>query len=494
MQGSGSESIGSAAAAVLLPGFVGTELPDWLARRLAEGLGGVCLFGENIVDRAQLRRLTDAIRAANPHALIAIDEEGGDVTRVYAAVGSPYAGNALLGRIDDLELTARVGATVAGELAALGVNLNFAPDVDVNSNPDNPVIGVRSFGDDAARVARHATAWIAAHEAAGVAVSAKHFPGHGDSAEDSHLALPVVDASAEVLRSRELVPFAAAVDAGARTVMTSHLVLPQLDPGQPATFSRAILQGILREEFGFDGLIVTDALDMAGASAEIGIPAAAVRALAAGCDLLCIGTRNTDAQLAEIQAAIEAALDDGALPTERLAEAAARVRRLGAELARTVPSGTPAEASDAVEPAFDVAQVAAAIEVRDGLVLPSLDGPDAAVVVAIETEANIAVGDAPWGLGSVGVAVQRIGPGQRLDEVAPGNVPLLLIGKANHRTEWVRALIDEARAQRPTVVVDMGWPSSDRAYADVATFGASRLAAAALLQRLGARMPEEATT
>ncbi|HEX7834323.1 MAG TPA: beta-N-acetylhexosaminidase, partial [Pseudolysinimonas sp.] len=285
------------AQAVLLPGFVGARLPSWLEERLRDGLAGVCLFGENIESGSQLRELTDAIRAANPLALIAIDEEGGDVTRLHHLTGSPYPGNALLGRIDDQELTALVGRTVARELRAAGVNLNFAPDADINSNPDNPVIGVRSFGEDPESVSAHVAAWVAAHEAEGVAVSAKHFPGHGDTAQDSHLALPVVDLTLDELKSRELRPFLAAIAAGARTVMSSHVLLPRIDPERPATFSPAILQDVLRGQLGFDGVIVSDALDMVGASGAIGIPAAAVQAIAAGCDLLCIGTKNTAAQL-----------------------------------------------------------------------------------------------------------------------------------------------------------------------------------------------------
>jgi beta-glucosidase-like glycosyl hydrolase len=292
------------AAAVLLPGFLGTTLPSWLEARLRAGLAGVCLFGDNVVSRDQLRALTAAITAANPDALIAIDEEGGDVSRLYQSTGSPFPGNALLGRIDDADYTASVATAVALELRDAGVNLNFAPDVDINSNPDNPVIGVRSFGDDASLVARHSAAWVAAHEAAGVAVSAKHFPGHGDTAHDSHLALPVVDLPIAALRDRELLPFAAAIEAGASTIMTSHIMLPQLDALHPATFSSAILGDLLRNELGFTGVVVTDALDMVGASGEIGIPAAAVRAIAAGCDLLCIGTDNSDAQLDEIERAI----------------------------------------------------------------------------------------------------------------------------------------------------------------------------------------------
>lgn len=452
---------------VLLPGFVGTDLPHWLERRLADGLAGVCLFGENIVDGAQLRRLTDAIRTANPLALIAIDEEGGDVTRVHHATGSPYPGNALLGRIDDLELTASVGAAVARELRAAGVNLNFAPDVDVNSNPDNPVIGVRSFGADTARVAAHAAVWVTAHEAAGVATSAKHFPGHGDTAQDSHLALPVVAASMDELEERELPPFAAAIAAGARTVMSSHIVVPVLDD-RPATFSPRILDGLLRDRMGFVGVVVSDALDMAGASGAIGIPAAAVGAVIGGCDLLCVGTRNTDEQVGGIVAAIESAVADGTLPESRVARAAGRVAAL---------AGSVAAPSEAAPPfAMDPARVRAAFEIRQGLELHS----DAALL-AIETAPNIAVGSSPWGLAAAGVAMTEVREGDPL----PGEGPWIFVGKGIHRYPWARALVDEARRRRPdTIAVDMGWPSLDRAYADIATFGASRLVGGALRELL----------
>lgn len=456
------------AAAVLLPGFVGTELPEWLAARLRGGLGGVCLFAENVASPEQLRALTEAIRAANPRALIAIDEEGGDVSRLHAVTGSPYPGNAVLGRIDDVDLTASVGAAVAAELLAAGVNLNFAPDADINSDPDNPVIGVRSFGTDAGLVARHTAAWVAAHEAGGVAVSAKHFPGHGDTAADSHHALPVVDLPLETLRERELEPFRAAIAAGARTIMSSHILLPQLDAEQPATFSPRILGELLRGELGFTGVVVSDALDMAGASGEIGIPAAAVRALAGGCDLLCIGTRNTDAQLEAIEAAIDAAVASGALAAERLADAVARVSALSESLAE------PAALTTAETFAADPARIASAFELRAGV-----DVPAHARLVSLETTANMAVGpDVPWGLASVGLEPERLREGEALP---PSDTPYLIVGKDNHRRAWTRELIERARAEQPaSVVVDMGWPGTDRAYADIATFGASASVSAAL--------------
>jgi beta-N-acetylhexosaminidase len=460
--------------AVLLPGFVGTTLPGWVADRLRGGLAGVCLYGENVESPAQVAALVAQIRAVKPDALVAIDEEGGDVTRLHYLDGSPYPGAALLGRIDDVELTAHVARGVAGDLAGAGVDLNLAPVADVNSDPRNPVIGVRSFGADPELAARHVAAFTAAHEGAGVATSVKHFPGHGDTAADSHLALPVVDVPLEVLRSRDLVPFRAAIEAGARTVMTSHILLPQVDSSGPATFSTRILGDLLRGELGFDGVIVSDALDMAGASGEIGIPAAAARALAAGCDLLCLGTSGSSEQLDEIRDAVAGAITRGTLAADRLAIAAARVAAL-AESLRGAHTG--AERSPfTIEPAA----VAAGFAVS-GRAWPAPD----AVLVVVETTANIAVGVAPWGPAAAGAEVIGIAAGDPLPVDLPAEVPIVLIAKDVHRHPEVAALAEHVRASRPgSLIVDMGWPSGP---VDVATYGASRAVGAALVQWLHSR-------
>jgi beta-N-acetylhexosaminidase len=464
----------------LLPGFVGTTLPEWVERMLREGLGGVCLFGENIVSRAQLRELTEAIRAANPDALIAIDEEGGDVTRLYYDRGAPFPGNAVLGRLDDLDATRAVASAVGAELRAVGVNLDFAPDVDINSNPRNPVIGVRSFGADPALVARHSAVWVEGLQAQGVAASIKHFPGHGDTAQDSHLALPSVDVSIDELRSRELLPFAAAVRAGAFTVMTSHILLPQLDPAHPATFSAVVLEGVLRGELRFDGVIVSDALDMVGASGEIGIPTAAVRALAAGCDLLCIGTKNTEQQLDQIVDRVSSALADGELTVARLAEATVRLRQLGERIRDAEDRADGATA--ALPPMPDASRVASAFAV-DPVAAEALHGPGW-VVVRVDTVANIAVGVVPWGPFR---ALHEAGLHLSVHEVTeedwvgwvediPFEASVLVIGKDNERRPQVVALVDALRARHDRVVaVDMGWPGDDPAYAGIATYGASAL-------------------
>lgn len=481
----------------LMPGFVGTELPEWLAVRLREGLGAICIFGPNIVSHAQLRRLTDSIRDANPHAVIAIDEEGGDVTRLYYDRGAPFPGNAVLGRLDDLDYTQQVGRRVGDELAGTGCTLSFAPDVDINSNPDNPVIGVRSFGVEPGPVSAHSAAWTRGLQAAGVAASAKHFPGHGDTALDSHLAMPVIDRSLQQLRERELLPFVAVIEAGTKTIMTSHILLPQIDPVQPATLSAPILQGLLRGELGFDGVIVSDALDMKGASEVHGIPAAAALALSAGCDLLCIGTKNTDAQMDEIEAAVVAAIESGELSAERVQDAARRVRELAVST-QVAPSAGPLAAAakgEHIAVAAELERIAGSFELSPAASAWLESNRGNFQVLVLESEANIAVGEVPWGPHASDVVrssgstwgqqqIRRIAPGDALAQLEQG-LPVLLLGRDCHRHDFARTQIDAARASgASTLVVDMGWPSTDREYADIATFGGSRLVGRALAQLL----------
>jgi beta-N-acetylhexosaminidase len=488
-----SAAISRAVLTTLLPGFVGTTLPEWLASRLRSGLGGVCVFGSNIHSTAQLRQLTDSIYAANPLAIIAIDEEGGDVTRLHYADGSPLPGNALLGRIDDAAYTESIGARIGWDLRRTGFNLDFAPDADVNSNPDNPVIGVRSFGTTPAGVSEQVAAWTRGIQSTGVAACSKHFPGHGDTAQDSHVALPVVDRSLAELRERELLPFVAAVEAGTKTIMSSHILLPQVDAERPATLSRTILQGLLRDELGFDGVIVSDALDMAGASATIGIPEAAARALDAGCDLLCIGSETTPELVDEMQRVVLQAIADGRLEASRVEDAARRVEALAkdliAERDRTPvpPAGRPDDLR-----AEDIERVIAAFDVRDRASSILGDRRSALRLVRIETGTNVAVGMAPWGpdpasvaSGDAGTSVwsesTTVWPGAAVSlEPEPDSV-MVVVGRDIHRHAFAREVVDGLRAAHPAVVsVDMGWPSDDRAYADIATFGASRLVGQAL--------------
>jgi beta-N-acetylhexosaminidase len=474
----------------LLPGFAGTELPMWLRDRLRAGLGGVCLFTQNISSPEQLRNLTEAVMAANPYAIIAMDEEGGDVTRLFAATGAPLPGNAVLGRLDDLDTTYQTAAAIGWSLRQAGCTVNFAPCVDVNSRSDNPVIGIRSFGSDAELVARHGGTWVAGLQSTGIAATAKHFPGHGDTAQDSHVSLPHVDRSLDELRRRELVPFAAAIEAGCRLIMTSHIMLPQLDSNHPATMSRVVLNNLLRGEMGFSGVIVSDALDMAGASGSLGMSGAAVAALRAGCDLLCLGTENTDAQLTGIERAVSGAVAEGQLASARVQEAGNRVRGLAEDLKaarqaageprRVAPGWSKGEAE--LVQALDIQPRASHWRARAG-------GQYA--VVRLEADPNIAVGTTPWGPFAADVfAPQRIcviTPEQSaLPRLQPGQ-PVLVVGRDIHQHQFAREAVDRLRSQHADVlVVDMGWPSADLRYADVATFGASRLMGRVLLNWLAA--------
>jgi beta-N-acetylhexosaminidase len=480
---------GSDVLTTLLPGFAGTVLPTWLGDRLRAGLGGVCLFADNISSPGQLRDLTDAITAQNPYAIIAVDEEGGDVTRLFAATGAPFPGNAVLGLLDDLDATRDTATAIGWLLRQAGCTVNFAPCVDVNSRPDNPVIGVRSFSSDADRVARHGRAWVAGLQSTGVAASAKHFPGHGDTAHDSHFSLPVVNRSLDELRSRELVPFVAAVEAGCRVVMTSHVLVPQLDRDHPATMSRIVLHDLLRGELGFSGVIVSDALDMAGASGSLGMANAAVAALRAGCDVLCLGTKNTDAQLADIEQAVSSAVAEGTLAADRVSEAIGRVRALAEDLevARRA-AGQPPQ----VAPGWPngEAELLHTLDVQPGASEWRERAAGRYTVVRLEADPNIASGTTPWGpFATMGretaQPVYLISPEQ--SELPPfqPDQPVPVVGRDIHQHRFAREAVERLRSQHVDVlVVDMGWPSADRRYADVATFGASRLMGAVLLKWL----------
>jgi beta-N-acetylhexosaminidase len=426
----------STALQVLLPSFDGTTLPAGALTLLEEGLGGLCLFGSNTADGPDaVAAYTARMRSVAPGAVVAVDEEGGDVTRLHVPDGSPVLGPLALGAADDVELTRAVGRAIGLELAELGITLDLGPVADVNSNLDNPVIVTRSFGPEAGLVARHVAAWTSGLQSAGVAACAKHYPGHGDTAEDSHLALPVLDVDVTTLAERELVPFAAAVGAGTAAVMTSHVVVPALDPELPATLS-APVHALLRDRLGFRGVLVSDALDMAGASAARGIPEAAVLSVAAGADLLCIGSGNSVEQVRAIQAALVEAVRAGRIAEERLAEAATAVRGLGA--------AGPREMVDS----RDFSEALAAGAARSVTVSGEPAPLAGARVVRIDSAGTIAIGGAPWGL-----------PAD--DVVAPGSTalpsgPLVLQVRDAHRQADVLATLSAAPAG--SVVVEWGWP------------------------------------
>jgi len=460
-------SVEALALRCIVPGFIGTKSPDWVRRRAASGLGGVTLFARNVDSTEQLKGLTASLHSERPGLLIAIDEEGGDVTRLEARTGSSFPGNLALGQAADAYLTSDVASAIGSELRQAGIDLDLAPVADVNSNPLNPVIGVRSFGSDAVAVASQTAAWVTGLQRTGVAGCAKHFPGHGDTAVDSHLALPV---AGEDPRLHALEPFKAAIAAGVRAIMSAHIVAPAIDD-LPSTISRKVMTGLLRDELGFDGLAVSDALEMRGLSRDRGIPESAVLALVAGCDAICIGGELAGEDVVdEIVAAISEAVRSGRLGEERLQQAAGRVDALAAWRAGQ---------HDVVAPVAGVGIAAARRAVRS-------DGPvrvgDQAVVLRFASAPSIAAGEVPWGvadwLSARGVQVTAHEGEAGHDLIVPPGADLVLVVRDLHRHSEQLTQVEEVLARHPdAVLVEMGWPAcrprSAKAY--IATHGSARV-------------------
>lgn len=485
----GTDTLTRDALTVLQPGFTGTSAPDWLLRRLGEGLASVGLFGRNIATAEQLAALTAQLRSERDDVLVAIDEEGGDVTRLEVRTGSSFPGNHALGAVDDTGLTRAVAAELGRRLAECGVNLNWAPSADVNANPDNPVIGVRSFGADTALVARHTAAYVEGLQSAGVAACAKHFPGHGDTAVDSHHDVPRIDVGLDVLHARDLAPFRAAIAAGSRAVMSAHILVPALDPEYPATLSHRILTGLLREEFGYDGLIVTDGMEMQAISATYGIERGSVLAIAAGADAICVGGGLADDDtVLRLRDALVGAVRSGELPEERLADAAARVRALSKWATASNRTGT---REGNPEIGLDAAR--RAVTVTRGEHAAAATGP--VHVAAFTPVANIAVGDeTPWG---VAAELERLLPGTTTGSytgpdagsaalAAAGERRVVAVVRDEHRHAWMARALDDLLAARPdTVVVEMGVPQAPpRGALHIATHGAARVCGVAAAEAI----------
>lgn len=319
---------------LFMVGFDGkTATPDILDLIQRCHVGGIIFFTRNIGTAQEVSALTRSLQAAAKAAghpaplLISIDQENGMVQRLGSDMTS-FPGSMALGAIGSEQTVFEIAQATGEELKALGINMNLAPVADVNNNPANPVVGVRSFGEDPQQVARLTAAAVRGYRAAGVVSSIKHFPGHGDTATDSHLALPVIPHGMERLNAVELVPFRRGIEAGADTVMIAHIYLPALMPPDslPASISPVIIQGLLRDQLGYNGVVISDCLEMDAVASTIGVAPGAVRALQAGTDLVLISHR-ADRQRTGIEAA-QAAIRSGALSQATIAQAAERVLRL----------------------------------------------------------------------------------------------------------------------------------------------------------------------
>ncbi|ALE07584.1 hypothetical protein AL755_05360 [Arthrobacter sp. ERGS1:01] len=382
---------------VIWPGFVGTTVPAWLDGALRNGLAGVVYFAHNIDPDApgQVAALSAAIRSANPAAVVGVDEEGGNVTRLQARDGSTIPGAAVLGALDELPTTAAAGRSIGRLCRDAGVNLTIAPVADVNTNPLNPVIGVRAFGADTALVSAHTAAAVTGIQELRVGACAKHFPGHGDTVADSHMDVARVELTMAQMREHHLPPFEAAVKAGVKSMMSAHIIIPELGEA-PATLNP--LAGALLREIGFEGLLITDALDMAAVRATVGPGEGAVLALLAGSDLLCVGNplnayttgRDDESCYTEVYDALFDAVSSGRLPVEVLRMAAARVAAF-AQWSLEAPAESAEAEADA---GIDWVEVAArACIVTRGVGAVALADPDAVVtLIDARTGHNMAAG------------------------------------------------------------------------------------------------------
>ncbi len=313
---------------LLIAGFNGDQIPIELRALAREfGLGGVILFARNVVEPEQVAELAFEASRLVPDVpvWVSIDQEGGRVARLRSPF-TEWPPMATLGRSGSVQLAERFARALAAELKAVGITLDYAPVLDVHTNPKNPVIGDRALADKADLVATLGSAIVRTLQAEGIAACGKHFPGHGDTTADSHHELPLVEHPPERLREVELAPFRAAIAADVATIMTAHVLVPSLDETLPATLSPRVVTDILRNELRFGGVILSDDLEMKAIAGRYAVPAAAVMAIEAGCDGMLICSVDHETQVAALEAVIHA-VEDGRLRMARIDDALARQRR-----------------------------------------------------------------------------------------------------------------------------------------------------------------------
>ena len=362
---------------LFMAGFDGTE-PTAAVRELIReyNLGGVIYFARNVDAPGQVASLSSTLQAvatatgAGSPLLIATDQEGGVVSRLDW--GTQLPSQMLLGAAGDPDLARGAGEAVGRELATVGINMNFAPVLDVNNNPDNPVIGVRSFGESPDLVGDLGVAMAEGMQSTGVLACGKHFPGHGDTSTDSHVDLPVVDHDTDRLERVEFAPFRQAIAAGIDAIMTTHVSFPAItdDETLPATVSPAVQTGLLRESFGYDGVVITDCLEMDAIAGGLGVPEGAVRAIEAGCDVVLV-SHTPERQRAAIEAVVEA-VESGRIDEGRIDESVRRVQRVKRErgLADSTTESWAAQAPASKLMATEVAERGVTLVRNDREVIP----------------------------------------------------------------------------------------------------------------------------
>ena len=448
---------------VLSPGFGGTEIPQYIRGYLEQGLGGITLFGSNTPDLESTAALIAQIRAINPDCIISIDEESGDVTRLWAKSGSPFPSPYVLGRVSDATFTESVFQQLGANLAQLDIDLTFAPVLDLAISKDNPIVGVRSFGSSPELVSGQGAAAVRGLAKAGISTAPKHFPGHGKTSADSHLDLPSIEASLQELISEDLMPFVAAIKEGVPAIMMGHLLIPSVD-SKPVSLSSVWINDILRNKLNFHGVVVTDALDMGALGGLENIHCSSIDAIRAGANLLCLsGIADQSKILTNILHLAESELTDEDL--NKISRSKQMIRSL-----RRNPS-----AISYVED-LDTSRIAEGFEVIGN---PRLESGSTAVL-SLGAAPTIASGSISWGL-EVSLTLR----GHAITDFDTTKNQIV-----QFRDAWRDATVLDRllmlRTNHPDAIfVDFGWPTSVfTANNLIRTFGATRAHADAVAQFL----------
>lgn len=431
------------------PGFGGAVVPEWIKPWLENGLGSVTLFASNTPNFETASNLISEIRSYNPDVLIAIDEEGGDVTRLFVREGSRYPTPALLGQCDDEDLTFRSYSSMGAVLRSLGVDITYAPVADVVAYENNPIVGVRSFGMSSDVVNRHVLQAVKGLQSSGVSACVKHFPGHGAVLEDSHHDLPRIKLSKNDYERTHIEPFKNAIASGVSAVMIGHLIAECLDPNLPASLSSKILRDYLRSELGFKGLIVTDALDMGAIGGPTKIHESALNALTAGADLLCFSGMGDQSQFVMNSFDwIQSAFNRGEISEDSFIDSSQRIGEIRAKNLK----GTK------VEENIDYKELISGFEVLGDVELSS----SAINLVEIGTKPTIAAGDVSWGihreLRSVGITCEI----HASDAENLASKKLVVAFRDAYRDGPLLATLNRLNQRFPDAIfIDMGWPTRE---------------------------------
>ncbi|MGA1712603.1 MAG: glycoside hydrolase family 3 N-terminal domain-containing protein [bacterium] len=470
-----SQVLDSAILAHFSPGFGGTSIPDWLKSWLDRGLGGITLFSSNCPSLEETATLISELRSYSSQLIVSIDEEGGDVTRLFVREGSPFPTPAMLGLCDDPSLTENTYFELGKVLRQLDIDMNLAPVADVAESKKNPIVGVRSFSSDFSKVSMHVESSINGLKRAGVAPCVKHFPGHGGVHADSHHDLAVLSGTLEELEQTHIAPFIQSIKGGTDALMVGHIILKAIDSRLPASQSKLVISEYLRKKLTFNGLVVTDALDMGALGGTKRLANSATKALLAGADILCFsGLFNQSEFISNSFQMIKAELEKDDLLAGSVIENAKKL----SGWSPPKPQGSSASVPIPISPFTSGLEVKGEVKVVQRNI----------TLIELSAEPTIAAGFVAWGLRR---ALTHAGKKVRLDssdvDHSHGdNTQLIVAFRDAFRDKKLLHSLEQIYREYPDAIfVDMGWPTYVFQPKNIIrTFGSSALASDAAVSRM----------